>query len=329
VLGIHVALGVWMIRASPNPWIDVVTVHRAAIHALLTHHDPYRITIQNIYGDLAPFFYNRAAIIGNYIALGYPYPPVSLLLAVPGQLLAGDYRYAELAAVAGGAAFIGFSGPDLPAKLAACVLLTTPRGLFVLEQGWTEPTAILLLAATIFFMRRSAIAASWTAGLLIVSKQYLGLAGPGFLRFCVGRPMPWRLVLFAAFAASAATLPLALWHPNAFMNNVVWLQTREPFRIDSLSYLSWAARAGWGTGSIYWAVGAGLGALAIALVATPNTPAGFASTVALSSLVTFAFGSKAFCNYYFFVIGALCAGAAAAMPRASAVASAVAAHQRA
>jgi len=57
-----------------------------------------------------------------------------------------------------------------------------------------------------------------------------------FLRFD-----KWKWTLFGLiFAGCAVTLPLALWHPHAFMRNVVWLQTLEPFRMDSLSYLSWA-----------------------------------------------------------------------------------------
>jgi hypothetical protein len=122
-------------------------------------------------------------------------------------------------------------------------------------------------------------------------------------------------MIFAAVAAGAATLPFALWHPNAFLNNVIWLQTREPFRPDSLSYLSWAAREGWGQGSFWWAVGAACVAIVIGLVATPNTAAGFAASVSLYSLAMFAFGSKAFCNYYFFVIGALCCTVAACVTR--------------
>ncbi len=313
VLVVHAVLGVWMLVASPNPWIDVVTVHRAALDALLHHRDPYRIALDNIYGPLASHFYNPAAIVGNKIAIGYPYPPLSLLLAVPGHVLAGDYRYAELAAVIGAAALIGWSREGLDTKLAACLFLTTPRGLFVLEQGWTEPVAVLLLAATVFLMLRSPTAASWAAGLLLVVKQYLGLAGPAFLKFVVGRQRRWPLLLlWAGLAAAVVTLPLALWHPNAFLNNVVWLQLKEPFRMDSLSYLSWAARAGFGKGSFAWAIGGGLLALAVAMIITPNTPAGFAAAVAFCCLVTFAFGSKAFCNYYFFVIGALCSAAAAA-----------------
>ena len=44
---------------------------------------------------------------------------------------------------------------------------------------------------------------------------------------------------------------------------------------------------------------------------TPNHAAGFAGGLALSTFVLFAMGSKAFCNYYFFVIGALCCTLAA------------------
>jgi hypothetical protein len=312
VLALNIGLGVWIVKASPDPWIDVVTVHRAAIEALMKHQDPYRISFENIYGDDAKNFYNPAAIAGRRIAFGYPYPPVSLLFAVPGQVLLGDFRYAELAALIVAAALIGSVGSGVIPKLAACLLLTTPRGLFVLEQGWTEPIAIGLLAATLFLMTRRPLASGWVGGLLIFAKQYLFLAGPLFLRYALGqrRRHVLPILAFAGLAAAAATLPFALWHPNSFMNNVIWLQTREPFRTDSLSYLSWAARDGWGQGSFWWAVGAACIAMVAGLVATPNTAAGFGASIALYSLAMFAFGSKAFCNYYYFVIGALCCTAA-------------------
>ena len=109
-----------------------------------------------------------------------------------------------------------------------------------------------------------------------------------------------------AIAAAAVTLPFILWHPRAFVDSVLLVQTREPFRIDSLSYLSWAARHDLGGGSLFWAIAAGSVALVAGALLTPNTAAGFALSLALSSFAAFAFGSKAFCNYYFFVVGALC-----------------------
>jgi hypothetical protein len=72
-----------------------------------------------------------------------------------------------------------------------------------------------------------------------------------------------------------------------------------------------------GRGSFVWAIGAGSVAAMIATVTTRNTPEGFAASIAWTTFAFFAFGSKAFCNYYFFVIGALCC-AIAAIPHTAA-----------
>jgi len=306
-LAVGAALGVWMLKASPQPQIDVVVVHKEALDALLSNRDPYRISFANVYEPWqVEIFYNREALIGNRLAFGYPYPPASLLLAVPGYVLFGDYRYSELGLLLAAAALIGYSRATVTAKLAACLLLTTPRVWFVIEQGWTEPIAIFTLALAAFVIPRNSIAAGAAMGLMGVTKQYLAFSGLAVLRFIFATR--WRLVVFAvtAFVACAVTLPIALWHPNAFMRSVVWLQTLEPFRMDSLSYLSWAARSGLGRGTFIWAVGAAVIAAVVSLWTTRNTAAGFATSVAITTFMMFAFGSKAFCNYYFFVVGALC-----------------------
>ncbi len=317
VLVASLALGVWMIKESPEPLIDVVVVHREALDALIEGKDPYRISFTNIYERAdTELFYNPNALFGNRIAQAYPYPPPSLLLALPGHVLLGDYRYSELAFLILGAALVGFTRSGVVGKFAACLLLTTPRIWFVIEQGWTEPIAIFLLALTVFLLVRSQIAAGWAGGLLIVTKQYMGFTGLALLRLCFLERRRWVWTAFGAtVAAAAATLPFALWHPNAFFRSIVLLQTLEPFRIDSLSYLSLAARHGLGNGSYVWAVGAAVAAAALSLASTRNTPVGFATSVAVTTLFMFAFGSKAFCNYYFFVIGALCC-AVAAFPEA-------------
>lgn len=313
VLVTGLGLGMWMIKASPEPYIDVVVVHKEAIDALLDDRDPYRMSFANVYSrEDAARFYNPEALIGDRVAFGYPYPPASLLLAVPGQLLFGDYRYAELLFLIAAAALLGYSQPTLVAKLSACLLLTTPRVWFVVEQGWTEPIALFTLALTVFLIVRNPIAAGWAAGLMAVTKQYLGFSGLAILRLLLLRPRQWHwAALGAVVAACAITLPLALWHPNAFMRSVIFLQTKEPFRIDSLSYLSWAAQRGLGQGSFLWAVGAATIAAVLSLFTTRNTAAGFATSIALTTFMMFAFGSKAFCNYYFFVVGALCCAVAA------------------
>src|SRR5438067_13369117 len=87
----------------------------------------------------------------------FPYPPLSLLLAVPGYLV-GDVRWSLLAALLGTAALVVATGRRLglpaghPAELAATALLCHPRGLLVLETSWTEPFVALGLTATVWAM---------------------------------------------------------------------------------------------------------------------------------------------------------------------------------
>jgi hypothetical protein len=108
-------------------------------------------------------------------------------------------------------------------------------------------------------------------------------------------------------------LPLLflVWWPRPFIDSVVLLQLREPFRPDSLSFLGLLYRNGWGEPSAAWTAAALIAALAIVLPRTERTPAGVAASLAIVLMTTFAFGRKAFCNYYFFVIGALCCAVAA------------------
>jgi hypothetical protein len=316
LLGASLLLGGWMIQASPDPYIDVVTVHREAIDALLRGANPYRISLPNIYEEqMARMLYNPDAIFGNRINIAFPYPPPSLLLAVPGHLLLGDYRYSEVVLLVAAAALIGYSRRGLTPKLAAALLLTTPRTWFVIEQGWTEPVTLFMLALAVFLLIRGSIPAALATGILIITKQYMGFGGLAAVRQVFMRPKDWmRASLAGVGIAAAVILPFYFSGPNAFMRNVVYLQMYEPFRLDSLSFLSWAANNGYGQGSFVWAIGAAVAAAVITLLATRNSPSGFATAIALTTFMMFAFGSKAFCNYYFFVIGALCCAIGAFPP---------------
>lgn len=305
-------LGIWMLRVAPSPGIDVVVVHHEAIEAFLHHHDPYRISFPNIYGENWKYYYNPAVVFGDRIGFGFPYPPASLLLSIPGHLFLGDYRYSELGFLIASAALIGYARRHLMARLAAVLLLTTPRGFFVLEQGWTEPISIFTVALTTFLLMEGPMRASWAAGLMLSAKQYLPFTGLAVLRsVLLDRPRAGRIILIAGLTGAATVLPFALWHPNSFMRSVVWLQTLEPFRTDALSFLIWADRSGYGRGNFLWAVGAAVVAAVISLFTTRNTPSGFAASASITMFAMFALGSKAFCNYYYFVIAAMCIAIAA------------------
>jgi len=306
VLILQLWLGAWMFRASPDPPIDVFTLHKDAVSALLQGQDPYDLPLVTLDRAEPP------SPASPDEAVGYPYPPVTLLSAVPGQLLLNDYRYSELVAQVAAVALIGYSSGGLASKLAAVLLLTTPRGFLVLELGWTEPVALLMLSLTTFLMSYGPVRASWAAGLMLATKQYLPFTGLAVLRSLLLDIDRWKTaLLWIVVTGAVCVLPFALWHPNSFMRSVVWLQTMEPFRTDSLSFLIWADSNGYGRGSFLWAVGAALVAAVLSLFTTDNTPSGFATSAAITMFAMFALGSKAFCNYYYFVIGAMCIALAA------------------
>jgi hypothetical protein len=105
--------------------------------------------------------------------------------------------------------------------------------------------------------------------------------------------------------------PLALVDVRAFLNDVVLFQVRQPFRADALSFLALFARlrgAPFPSGIGFIALAA---VIALALLRAARTPAGFALGVAAAFFGFFAYNKQAFCNYYYFVVGALCVCVAA------------------
>lgn len=308
----HLAIGFWVIRHSPVPPIDVDLFHRFSVASLRDGINPYDITFPDIYKTSR--FYGPGLSAGGQLQFGYPYFPLSLLAVWPGVTLGGDPRYSQLVAMELAGVCMAFAGPARFGPLAAALYLTTPRTFFVLEQSWTEPFLVLGLAATVLAARRYDRLTPWLFGAFIALKQYLVLALPA-AALLVGWPFDWRRMLaFVARAAAlgtAVTLPFFLWNPAAFWRSVVTLQLHQPFRYDALSVLAWwAARGNGELPSLVAFVAAGLLA-ALALWRVPRTPAGFAVTVASTLFAFFLFNKQAFCNYYFFVVGALCVALAA------------------
>jgi hypothetical protein len=324
VPAIHLALGIWTIRLqpAPTPLIDVFMFQRDAAAALLAGTNPYSITFPNPYPTLP--YYGPGMVVDGRLTFGFVYPPLSVYLSAVGQWLGGDVRYAQLGAMTLAAVFMATARRGPIGALSAGLYLFTPRNLFVLEQGWTEPFVVLFLAATVWCAARLPRLAPFVLGLFLAAKQYAVLALP--LALLVGRPPMswrglWRTVLPAALVAAAVTLPLALGDLPGFIRAVVTLQFVQPFRPEALSYLGlWAGPvvpgapppiAPFGTG-VAFAVAALVGGLA--LWRAPRTPSGFALGVAALFLAFFVLNKQAFANYYFFVVGALCVAAAAVEP---------------
>jgi hypothetical protein len=317
-LAAYFSLGMWLIHASPDPPIDVLVVHREAIAALLEGRSPYAITWPDIYGGGEYYAPNMTA--AGRVLFGYPYPPLSLLLTLPAQVLFGDIRYSGLAATAGAAALVGLVRRERTAPLAAMLLLFTPRSFFVLEQGWTEPFALLGLAATVWCALRAPRWLPVALGLLVAVKQHMVVALP--LVVLLTSPGGWRawagLVTRATAVAAVVTLPFLLWRTRRFIRAVVLLQFQEPFRRDSLSLAAFLSHQGMPPAPwllVAMAVLALALGVALCLWRAARSPASFAGALALTLLMLFAVGKKAFCNYYYFVIGAMAVSVAAAEPR--------------
>ena len=319
LLLVHFLLGVWVLRQSLAPPIDVFIFQQDSSAALLHGENPYGLTFPDIYGSKP--YYGPGMVVAGRLNFGFPYPPLSLFLALPGYLLAGDYRFSQLLALTLTGVFLALLRPDRIGALVAALLLFSPRVFFVLEQGWTEPFAILLLAATVACARRWPRALPLGLGLLLAIKQTM-IFIPLLAFLLVGGLGGWRdwlrLHWRAGLVALIVTVPLALGELRGFVTAVITLQLYQPQRSDALSYVAALARAGL-PAPTWLAFVAIVPVLALAFWRGARGPAGFAAAVGALYLVFFVLNKQAFCNYYFFALGALCCGIAATQPVASPV----------
>jgi hypothetical protein len=303
---LFLAAGLWVLHASPRPVIDVFVFQQQASDALLHGRNPYALTFPNIYGNSQ--FYGAELTDGRTLFFGFPYPPLSLVLSLLGFIATGDHRTAQLVAVVVAAACILALRPDRIGALVAAALLFTPRGLFVIEQGWTEPFGLALLGVLLVTAVRAPRLLWLALGALLAWKQYSVMLLP-LTVLLLPRPFRWqawlRLVIPAVSVALVVTLPLALWNLSAFWRSVVWLQTVQPFRADALSYPSALVALGITPPPVIPTLLAlSAPAVGIVLWRAPRTPQGFATAVTLVLGVFFAFNKQSFCNYWFLVLGA-------------------------
>lgn len=327
LLLVHFGLGAMLVGSGVDPRIDVYMIHRESLAALLDGRNPYELTFPNIYSSTV--MYGPEQLAGGRLNFGYCYPPLSLLLGLPGHLL-GDYRYSLLGAMTLSGAMLMDLGrgavrmtPTVrtgrTGVLAAAALLYTPRVFYVLEHGWTDSLVACLLVATIWAAVRAGRFLPVALGLFVAAKQYTFLGLPALGLLLIGRERTaarWRLVGLAVLVAAGVTLPLMLWNVRRFVWDVLVLQFYSPFRADALSYLAWAVRAGGRRWSSLVGFLALVPVLGLGLWRGARTPAGAAAVLACTYLVFFAFNKQAFANYYFFCLTALLAAvSAAAMER--------------
>ncbi len=312
---VHAALGVWVMQRSPDPAIDVHIFQKYAVAALRHWENPYGLTFPDIYNNAG--FYGEGLSVDGRLQFGFPYFPLSLLAAMPGQLLGQDPRYSQLAAIELAALLMALARPGGLGLIAAALYLTTPRIFFVLEQSWTEPFVVLGVAAVGFAACRRSGLTPWLFGGFVAIKQYLVFALPAAVLLTTTRADVRgvsQVLIKGAAVGAAITLPFVVWDPAAFLKSVVTLQFYQPFRGDALSYLAWWVGLGHPQPSTAIPFTIAAAAAALAVWRLPRTAAGFCASLALTFFVFFALNKQAFANYYFFVLGTLYATVAAWRP---------------
>jgi hypothetical protein len=296
----YLLLGAWVIVASPRPFIDVWFVQQRAADLLLHGQNPYAAAYDNIYGHTR-FIGTKLLVDGR--VQSFTYPPLSVLLAVPGWLL-GDVRWTLLACVAGAAVFAVAAGRRLglaaghPAELAPVALLFHPRSFFLIEQAWTEPLIALAACALVWALAgREGFARSIALAGVLSAKQFGFLWFPALWAY---RRVGWRAVLVAAALSLAVAAPFFLWDPSAFVRGNLLYQFGLPFRDDSLSIpAAIAATTGVQLPGVLGLVAAAAVAVLAARHATPE-PWSAALGGAATFLAVFVFSDRAFFNYYWF-----------------------------
>ena len=310
VLLVFAYLGIWLIHASPRPFIDVWFQGQESAKALLSGGNPYAMTFPQIYGPTVDYLYGPGAVVDGRIIYGYTYPPLALLLSTVGYAVGGDYRYSLLAAMVGAALLMFYARPSRTAFLAATVYLFTPRSFFCLEQGWIDPYVVAAAALVVFAALRKPRLLGAALGLFLASKQYAVVMLPAAWLLVGPKCRVWRVVGEALVVAALVTLPLALPDIEACWRSVVEFQLNTPFRPDSLSFSAAMSAPGFptwaGWGFVAWA--------ACALACLRYYRRGASSFAGAAALVWVGFvslGKQAHANYYHLAIGLCCIAVAA------------------
>jgi len=300
-----VAAGIDVLKVSPTPAIDVWTIQTKGAEAFSHGLNPYRVawvpnTAPGVMGDKVP----------------YVYPPMQMMLSWVGWKLLGDVRYTMMAAIVGGGAAMRYvtrrGGPGLPALVEdapALFVWFTPKLFFVLEQSWTDPVPMGLIAvAAAAHVARRRWLVPVVFGVAFACKQTMVFLVP-MAALMLGFDRGQWIVL--AVSGLASVVPYAAWDFAALKFGNIDFERMLPPRGDGLTLKNWAQRA------LGWDLPAELGLLfaavtcVVSLVRLRGKLSWFVLSAATLYALFFAFNKWAFANYYF-VVAYLAALAAAA-----------------
>lgn len=319
-LFVVVALGAMLfgkalvIRASPQPFIDVWTSSVAAVDHILAGRNPYTQQYVDIYAGA----YNYKP--------GMPYGPSFLLWSTLWAKLFGgqhDVRVglfiSEVLLSVGLGAITWRRTKDLALGGAiALVWATNPIGLFVLEQSWVDPLLMVALVGCVLALQERRLALAGVAlGFAFAVKTY-AIVAVGLIALWVlkaeGFKGARRFIIGAAASAGAFILPFLVMDASAFWNSMFGLWADQAPRADALTLVALRGEleglGGQGNEplrALYGPFNLLTLALAAASAAWVYLRAGSSLARLSWGLATvhvwfFLFARQAFCNYYYYAL---------------------------
>jgi hypothetical protein len=292
---------VWVIRADPAPRIDVWVILQQASDGLAHRGNAYSAVWHGSPGERDAF----------------TYLPWTLVLLAPGRWLFGDVRWALTAwTLAGAGLLLALGRWRRPAAwAAAATLLLVPGTTTQVEQSWTEPLLLALLAAWALLVSRDR---AWWAvlplALALASKQHIALLLP---LLAVWPAFGWRRTAAAGGVAAALVAPLFIASPADIWHDTVTLLVGfHPILFANTLYV--ASIHELGSAPPFWLTGlVVLATLVLAVVAIQRRAPGLDQVIrwcALVLLVANLVNKQAFYNQYWLVAALVLLSVAA--PRA-------------
>lgn len=280
------------IIATPTPPIDVHFLLTDSTRGLIQWRDMYRQSWPGSHG----------------LKNEYPYLPWTSVLLLPFWLMTHEVRVGLLVAVVAAALVLrrlAGPGPARWSAFAPLLMASYPLFAYQLQQSWTEPILLALLAAMVLAVERGR--PGWAVialALALATKQHIVLLLP----FAALWPaFGWRRTLQSIGLGFLLVLPWLIAGPRDLWDDAVLLNVRYPVLNRALDVDAFVHRhgvtLGFGVTIVVLAVTYGL-----AILNLRRDAVGFAVGGGLVELGLDVFNKQSFYNHYTLVMGLFAIG---------------------
>ena len=283
--------GLLRIVATPTPPIDVHFLLTDSTRGLIHGMDMYRQSWPGSHG----------------LQDEYPYLPWTSVLLLPAWLVTHEVRVGLWVAAVVSAVVLrrlagkrSAAGGAVDSAFLPLLVASYPMFAFGLQQSWTEPLLIALLAIMVSAVERGRHGLAVVAlALALASKQHIVLLLP--LAAC-WPAFGWRRTLQSTALGFVLVLPWLLAGPRDLWDDAVLLNIHYPVLRRGLDVAAFADRHGVTLG-FGVTIAVCLLAYAVALLRLPRNAAGFAAGSGLVQLALDVFNKQSFFNHYTLVMG--------------------------